>query len=299
LASNSLFTVLDWVRYACTRFTSAERSGQLAYGHGCLNAFDEAVWLVLASLHLPLDQFTQFSPARLTSAEAELVHARINERIKERKPLAYILGEAWLLGERFIADERALVPRSLIAELLESGLDPWLDDQTDPNKILDLCTGGGSLAIFCALHFPDARITGSDISKDALALAKENIELHRLGENISLVHSDLFAKLKGKFDLIVSNPPYVNSTSMKRLPPEFLAEPNNALEGGPDGMALIGPMLAQASKFLTNNGLLVVELGHEVAFFEAAFPRLEVTWLPTSGGDQAVFAVTASALRHQ
>jgi ribosomal protein L3 glutamine methyltransferase len=193
-----------------------------------------------------------------------------------------------------VSDSRALVPRSLIAELFDQSLDPFL--AAPPKRILDMCTGGGSLGILAALNYPDAAVTGVDISEDALALAKENRKLFELDKRFQLIRSDLFEKLKGKFDLIVCNPPYVNANSMKRLPKEFLSEPQLALHGGEFGMDLITRIMSQASEFLTKNGILVLELGHEAAHFENFLGHIPVTWLPTSGPDQAVFVISRSEL---
>jgi ribosomal protein L3 glutamine methyltransferase len=286
-AARELLTIRDCLRYACTRFEAAG----VAYGQGTDNAWDEAVWLLLWCLHLPPDRLDPFLDARLTSRERRLVLELIDRRCRERVPSAYLTGEAWLRGLRFRADPRALVPRSLIAEAIEESLDDWLPEE-GPAAVLDLCTGGGSIAVFAAHRFPSAEIDAADLSADALALAAENVALHGLQARIRLLQGDLFGPVADRrYGLILCNPPYVNAGSMAALPPEFLAEPSRALAGGVDGMDLVRRILAQAPAHLEPGGLLLLEIGHEARHFEAAFPALEFAYLPvTAGDDQLVLA---------
>jgi ribosomal protein L3 glutamine methyltransferase len=285
---------LDWVRFASTCFTRAHRDKRIGFGHGTNSPVDEAVWLVTAALSLDPDRFELFASAHVTPTEARAIESLIHERLSSGKPLAYLLGEAWLMGQRFLSDSRALVPRSLIAELIEDALEPFLTDT--PSRILDMCTGGASLAILAAQRYQSAQVTGADISEDALALAKENRKLFKLEDRLKLQKSDLFEKIKGKYDLIICNPPYVNASTMAALPREFLSEPQLALHGGDYGMDLIEKILLSATHFLTKNGVLVLELGHESVHFERLFGHIPVTWLATSGGEQAVFVISRGEL---
>lgn len=291
-AARELLTVRDCLRYACTRFEAAG----IAYGQGTDNAWDEAVWLLLWCLHLPPDRLEPFLDARLTARERRLVLELVDRRCRERVPSAYLTGEAWLRGLRFRADPRALVPRSLIAEAIEEGLEHWLPDEP-PRAVLDLCTGGGSLAVLAALRFPQSRIDAADLSPQALALARENLALHHLADRVELHEGDLFAPLAGRrYDLILCNPPYVNAGSMAALPPEFLAEPQQALAGGDDGMDLVRRILAGAREHLEPGGLLLLEIGHEARHFEAAFPALEFAWLPVTAGEDQLVLVSREQL---
>jgi ribosomal protein L3 glutamine methyltransferase len=271
-----------------------------SFGQGTEDAAQEAAWMLLHCLGWPLLESFARLPAlqRRVVPEAALRRLRdlVEQRVRTRRPLAYLLGEAWLHGQRFLADERAIVPRSLIAELLDQGLDPWL--RSEPARIADVCTGGASLAILAALRWPGAEVTASDISRPALELARANVELHGLGERVRLLRSDLFEAFApdARFDLVLCNPPYVNEASMTELPAEFLHEPRLALAGGDDGMDLVRRLLREAPRHLRPGGVLVVEIGHERAHFEAAFPRLPAHWLPVSAGDDAVFLVEAAAL---
>ena len=271
----------------------------VSFGHGTTNAFDEAAWLVLFALGMQFEDLEAKAQRALTPDEQARADALVGERIATRKPAAYLTGEAWLQNVPFYVDERAIVPRSFIAELLADGeaegtLDAWLSDRT--LRVLDLCTGNGSLAVIAAMAYPDVIVDACDISDDALAVACRNVDRHRLGDRITLIASDLFAKVPGRYDLIVCNPPYVNSASMASLPPEYRAEPSLALAGGTDGMDIVRRIVADAPAHLTDDGVLVLEIGHERAHFERAFPRLEVTWLPTSAGDDQVLLVTRDAL---
>lgn len=291
-AQHDLFTVRDCVRYACSRFAAAA----VAFGHGTDNAWDEAVWLVLWSVHLPFDHLDLVLDARLTAEERNFALQVIDRRCHERVPAAYLTGEAWLRGRRFICDARALVPRSLIAEAFEEALNDWLPED-GPEALLDLCTGGASLAVLAARRFAQARVCASDLSTDALALARENLTLHQMQERIELFQGDLFEPLAGQtFNLIVCNPPYVNAQSMDELPPEFQAEPRAALDGGDDGMLLVRRILAQAPAHLAPGGLLLLEIGHEAAHFEAAFPSLEFAYLPVTAGEDQLVLVSREQL---
>ena len=277
----------------------------VAFGHGTANAQDEAAWLVLWRLGLPLDSVldegAEGSVANrpVTPAHQALVATLFEERIATRKPAAYLTREAWLQGVPFYVDERAIVPRSFIAELLADGsIDDWLSDQT--RHVLDLCTGNGSLAVLAAMAYPDVQVTGADLSPDALAVARINVERHGLQERITLVESDGLAALPGPWDLILCNPPYVNATSMAQLPPEYRAEPELALSGnmrgGSDGMDFIRQLLADAPARMSEDAVLVLEIGNEREHFEAAFPDLPVFWLETSAGSDQVLLLTRQAL---
>jgi ribosomal protein L3 glutamine methyltransferase len=291
--TESLITVRDWLRFAVSRFNEAE----LCFGHGSDNAFDEAVYLILHTLHLPLDRLEPFLDASLTHGEAETVQAMLERRIRERLPAAYLTREAWLAGHRFHVDERVIVPRSFIAELLQDQLAPWLDDADAVTRVLDLCTGSGCLAILAALAFPGADVDAVDLSADALAVAEQNIADYGLGARIAPIESDLFAALEGRtYDLILSNPPYVNAASVATLPPEYRAEPALALGSGEDGLDATRQILAQAKAHLNPGGLLVVEIGHNRDALEAAYPALPFTWLDTAGGDSFVFMLRREEL---
>jgi ribosomal protein L3 glutamine methyltransferase len=284
--TESLITVRDWLRFAVSRFNEAG----LFFGHGSDNAFDEAAYLILHTLHLPLDRLDPFLDASLTHGESEQVQAVIERRVVERLPAAYLTNEAWLGAHRFYVDERVIVPRSFIAELLHEQLAPWVDDAEGVSRVLDLCTGSGCLAILAALAFPDAHVDAVDLSRDALDVAAKNVADYDLAERIELVESDLFAALAGRtYDVIVSNPPYVNAQSVAALPPEYRAEPALALGSGEDGLDATRRILAEAKAHLNPGGVLVVEIGHNRDALEAAYPTLPFTWLDTEGGDQFVF----------
>jgi ribosomal protein L3 glutamine methyltransferase len=275
-------------------------AAQLAYGHGTTNAQDEAAWLVLWQLGLPLDSDLEtLARRRVTAEEQSAVLALIQRRIDTREPAAYLTGEAWLQGVPFYVDRRAIVPRSFIAELLAEGsIDPWLDERS--RDVLDLCTGNGSLAVLAAMAYPDVRVTGADISPDALAVARINVDRHGLQHRIRLVESDGLAACRGPWDLILCNPPYVSAQSMATLPPEYLAEPGLALDGNTagsrDGMDFVRALLRDAARCLKPAGVLVLEIGNEREHFEAAFPQLEAIWLETSAGDDQVLLLTLESL---
>lgn len=262
-------------------------SAGVSFGHGTTNAFDEAVWLVLWRLGLPLDDLDGVAARALTADEQAAIDALISQRIATRQPAAYLTGEAWLQGVPFHIDARAIVPRSLIAEVLAEGsLDAWVADEAA--RILDLCTGNGSLAVLAALAWPQVRIDATDLSTEALAVAARNVARHGLGERIRLRQGDGLAAADGRYRLILCNPPYVSGESMRRLPAEYRAEPVLALDGGVDGMEFIRPLLDGLAEHLTEDGALVLEIGHERAHFEAAFPHLAPLWLSTSAGEDQV-----------
>jgi len=269
----------------------------LSFGHGTTNAQDEAAWLVLWQLGLPLDtDFTHDSQNVVVHEnDVKQVQQLIAQRIATRKPAAYLTQEAWLQGVSFYVDERAIVPRSLIAEVIATGsIDPWLS--ADTRQVLDICTGNGSLAVLAALAYPEVHVVASDISTDALKVAEINMDRHELQGRMSLVQSDGFQNIQHKFDLILCNPPYVNSQSMALLPKEYASEPALALDGGPDGMRFITRLLHEAPHYMQEDAVLVLEIGHERNFFEAAFPALDVVWLSTSAGDDQVLLLTRQAI---
>jgi len=285
-ARTELSTLRDLLRFAVSRYNEA----RLFFGHGTDNAWDEAVYLLLHSLHLPLDRIEPFLDAKLTSAErADLLHL-IERRVKERLPVAYLTNEAWLGEFSFYVDERVIVPRSFIAELLREQLAPWVEDPDAVADVLDLCTGSACLAILAAHAFPAARIDAVDLSPDALAVARHNVADYDLAARIRLVEGNLFAGLKSRrYDLIIANPPYVNAAAMATLPAEYRREPELALASGDDGLDLTRAILAGARRQLRPHGLLVVEIGHNREALEAAFPETPFTWLDTTAGDQYVF----------
>jgi len=282
-------TLLDLVNACAQRLQDAG----VSFGHGTLNAHDEAAWLVLWRLGLPLD--TEIDERPVAPEQQAQVQSLIDERIRTRKPAAYLTREAWLQGVPFYVDERAIVPRSLIAEVLADGtIDAWLSDQTI--RVLDLCTGNGSLAVLAALAWPEVQVTGADISPDALAVAHINVNQHGLQDSVTLVESDGLAQLPGPFDLILCNPPYVCQASMDALPAEYRAEPELALAGGEDGMDFVRQLFRDAPPRMSPDAVLVLEIGNEAKHFIAAFPELEVAWLDTSAGDDQVLLVTRDAL---
>jgi ribosomal protein L3 glutamine methyltransferase len=284
--TESLITLRDWLRFAVSRFNESK----LFFGHGSDNAFDEAAYLILHTLHLPLDRLDPFLDASLTHDEAEQVKTVIERRVRERLPAAYLTHEAWLAEHRFYVDERVIVPRSFIAELLPDQLAPWVENPDDVTRALDLCTGSGCLAILAALVFPAATIDAVDLSRDALDVARRNVADYGLQDRVELIESDLFKALAGRtYDVILSNPPYVNAESVAELPAEYQAEPALALGSGVDGLDATRQILAKAKSHLNPGGLLVVEIGHNRDVLEAAYPTLPFTWLDTESGDQFVF----------
>jgi ribosomal protein L3 glutamine methyltransferase len=284
-------TVIELIEQASTELEAAG----VAFGHGTTNAFDEAAWLVLWRLGLPLDQLDEHAERAVSADELALVQELLAQRIATRKPAAYLTGEAWLQGVPFFVDERVIVPRSLIAEPLSEGtLDAWLSEDT--RSVLDLCTGNGSLAVLAAMAWPDVQVRATDVSADALAVAAINVQRHGLQDRIKLARGDGLAAAPGAYDLILCNPPYVNRDSMKLLPPEFRAEPALALDGGPDGMDFVRSLLLNVARHLRDEGVLVLEIGNERARFEKAFPRLLPVWLSTSAGDDQVMLLTREQL---
>ena len=286
-------TVIELIERCSARL---EQAG-VSFGHGTANAYDEAAWLALWALGLPLDDLDGVADRPVAPEAQARVDALVEQRIATRKPAAYLTREAWLQGVPFYVDERAIVPRSFIAELLADGsIDPWLSDRTQ--RVLDLCTGNGSLAVLAAMAWPEVLVTATDLSADALAVARINVRRHELGERITLLQGDGLAAVAGQppFDLILCNPPYVNAASMAALPAEYRAEPELALAGGEDGMDFIRTLLRDAFAHMTPEAVLVLEIGHEREHFESAFPSLEVVWLPTSAGDDHVLLVTREAL---
>ncbi len=284
-------TLLDLIASGARKLTDAG----VAFGHGTTNAHDEAAWLVLWRLGLPLDDLEGVAAREVTPEQARAVQDLIAQRVATRKPAAYLTQEAWLQGVPFYIDERAIVPRSFIAELLADGsIDPWLGTHT--HRVLDLCTGNGSLAVLAALAWPEVQVEGADLSPEALEVARINIERHQLQTRVRLQVSDGLSACAGPYDLILCNPPYVNAASMVALPAEYRAEPELALAGGTDGMDFIRPLLREAPSRMTEHAVLVLEIGNERAHFEAAFPHLEAVWLDTSAGDDPVLLLTREAL---
>ena len=285
-------TLIDLINHQTTRLEEAK----VSFGHGTQSAFDEAVWLALWAMKLPIDDLDAVADAPVFATDQAAVEAIITQRIATRKPAAYLTNEAWLQGVPFYVDERVIVPRSLIAEVIADGsIDEWLSEQT--SLVLDLCTGNGSLAVLAAMAYPDVSVVASDLSEAALAVARINIDKHDLAERITLVQSDGLESIDGTFDLILCNPPYVNAVSMSKLPAEYLAEPNMALASGLDGMDFTRALLSQAAAHLAPDGVLVLEIGNEQENFCAAFPHLPVFWLSTSAGDNQVLLITAEMLR--
>ena len=292
-AQTELCTVRDMMRFAVSRFTEAG----LFFGHGSDNAWDESAYLLLHTLNLPLDRLEPFMDARLTSDERALVLKIIRRRISERLPAAYLTNEAWLGEHRFYVDRRVIVPRSHIAELLREQLTPWIDDPWAVQSTLDLCTGSGCLAILAALAFPESTVDAIDISPDALAVARRNVDDYGLESRVNLIESDAFAAVPGKrYDVIISNPPYVNAESMANLPEEYLREPVLALASGEDGLDFTRILLREAGDHLNPGGLLVVEIGNNRDELEQAFPDTPFTWLDTAAGDGFVFMLRKEEL---
>jgi ribosomal protein L3 glutamine methyltransferase len=291
--AHDLETLRDWLRYAVTRFGEAK----LAFGHGTTNAYDEAAYLLLHALHLPLDRLEPFLDARLTQPERLQLAQLLERRIDQRVPAAYLTHEAWLGDFRFYVDERVIIPRSFIAEILPEGLTPFIGEPERVTAALDLCTGSGCLAILLAHAYPDADIDAVDLSSDALAVAQRNVSDYGLADRINLIRSDLFSNLPEKsYDLIISNPPYVTAMAMEELPAEYQHEPGLALAGGDDGLDAVRTIVKDAPRFLGPGGTLVVEIGHNRAAAELAFPRLPFVWLPTAASSDSVFLLTREEL---
>jgi len=291
--TEELFTIRDWLRFTVSRF---EESG-IFFGHGTDNAYDEAVWLIMSGLHLPLDTLDNFLDATITETERKHLAHLIERRITERVPTAYLLREAWLKGFKFYVDERVIVPRSFIAELLETGLSPWIEYQEMVESAADICTGSGCLGILLAHAFPNAGIDVIDISADAIAVANINISNYGLQEQVTAIQSDMFTALASKtYDLIISNPPYVDGPSMAGLPQEYRNEPQIALGSGDAGLDHTHTILREAASHLNDGGILVVEIGHNRDALIDAYPDLPFTWLEVESGNQFVFLLTKEQL---
>jgi ribosomal protein L3 glutamine methyltransferase len=296
--SEELFTIRDWLRFTVSQFEESD----IFFGHGTDNSYDEAVWLILSALHLPHDTLHNFLDAVITEQERKHLAHLIEQRITKRTPTAYLVREAWLRGFKFYVDERVIVPRSFIAELLEDGLQPWIEYPELVHSAADICTGSGCLGVLLAEAFPDAQIDVVDISQDAIAVANINIANYGLESRISAIQSDMFTALQDekngckKYDLIISNPPYVDAPSMATLPTEYRNEPQIALGSGVAGLDHTHTILREAKKYLNDDGILVVEIGHNRDALEAAYPDLAFTWLQVESGNQFVFLLTKEQL---
>ncbi|RTL66459.1 MAG: 50S ribosomal protein L3 N(5)-glutamine methyltransferase [Hyphomicrobiales bacterium] len=290
---DTLLTPRDYLRYATSRFSEAG----LVFGHGTSNAFDEAAYLVLHTLHLPIDQLDPWLDARLLKPERQALAAIIDKRVTTRKPAPYLTNEAWIQGHSFYVDERVIVPRSYLGELLLKGLDGAIPEPDAVSSILDLCTGSGCLAILAALAFPGADVDAADISEDALDVARRNVDDYQLGDHVALFRSDLFQALEGRrYDLILSNPPYVSADAVAAFPPEYAAEPLLAHAGGDDGLDIVRRILGEAGKHLNPGGTLIVEVGTGREILEAEYPQLPFLWLDTANAQGEVFALSADTL---
>jgi len=294
-AAHQLHTIRDWLRYAISRFEEAS----IFYGHGTANAYDEAAWLILATLHLPHDTLENFLDAVILEQERRQLAHLIERRVTERIPTAYLVREAWLKGYKFYVDERVIVPRSFIAELLENSLAPWIEYPDMVESAADICTGSGCLGILLADAFPSADIDVVDISPDAIAVANINIANYSLQDRVHAVLSDMLQALEGKtYDLIISNPPYVDAPSMAALPAEYRNEPQGALGSGTAGLDHTDTLLHEAAKYLNDGGLLVVEIGHNRDALMEAYPELPFTWLEVEAGNEFVFLLTKEQLEN-
>jgi len=287
-AMRDLSTVRDWLRFAVSRFNEAG----LSFGHGSETAYDEAAYLILHTLHLPIDRLDPFLDARVLPDEGARLADILRQRVEKRLPAAYLTGEAWLQGYRFHVDERVIVPRSFLAPMILEQFHPWLDQPDHVHHALDLCTGSGCLAVLLAEAFPAAEVDAVDLSADALAVARRNVEEYCCESRVQLLRSDLFADLGNRsYDLIVSNPPYVNASAMAALPPEFWHEPEMALASGEDGLDAVRVILRDAPRHLNPGGLLAVEIGHNREALEAAFPGVELMWPEVEWDADTVFLV--------
>jgi ribosomal protein L3 glutamine methyltransferase len=293
-ASENLETINDLIRFSISEFNKNE----LFFGHGTENSLDDAVALVLASLHLPPDLDAAYFQTKILPSEKKLILERIQRRIETREPVAYLISEIYFAGFHFYVDKRVLIPRSPIAELLEEEFSPWIDGDSI-ERILDVGTGSGCIAIASALYFPTASVDAIDINADALAVAQINADRYDLGDQLRLIQSDLFEKLTpaDKYDVIIANPPYVPSSSMETLPEEYRHEPTLALDGGPDGLKLVDKILVQALDHLTPNGILIVEVGEAQQNLEEKYPNIPFTWLQFNRGGDGIFLLTAEELK--
>ena len=292
-ASTELLTIRDWLRYAVSQFEASD----IFYGHGTDNAYDEAVWLVMSALHLPMDTLNNFFDARITNVERSKLSQLLEQRISSHTPTAYLVKEAWLQGLKFFVDVRVLVPRSFIAELLNDDLSPWIEYPELVESAADICTGSGCLGIMLASAFPNAAVDVVDISTDALDVANINIANYGLEDQITAIQSDMFTALKGrKYDVIISNPPYVDAPSMAELPAEYRNEPQIALGSGNDGLDHTHTLLREAGHYLNENGILIVEIGHNRDALQAAYPNIAFNWLEVSSGNEFVFLLTKAQL---
>lgn len=291
-AKEQLITIRDMIRWAVSRFNSEN----LVYGHGTDNAWDEAVNLILSSVHLPPDIDVNVLDARLTSSERYTIAKRIERRAKERIPVAYLVKEAWFCGLNFFVDERVLIPRSPIGELIEDEFSPWVEED-NVQRILDIGTGSGCIAIGCAFTFPNAKVDAVDISEKAVEVANINVARFGLEDCVEVLQSDLFEKLEGReYDIIVSNPPYVSVEEYQNLPKEYLSEPKGALVGSEDGLEVVRNILLEAEKYLSPGGILVVEVGYSQDVIESQFPEIPFTWLQFEKGGEGVFLLTKDEL---
>ena len=299
LVTTELFTIRDWIRFAVSQFEASD----VFYGHGTDNAYDEAVWLIMSALHLPMDTLNNFLDAKITTTERTKLANFIEQRITQHTPTAYLLKEAWLQGLKFYVDERVLIPRSFIAELLNSGLSPWVEFPEMIESAADICTGSGCLGVLLASVFPNAAIDVIDISQDAIDVANINIANYGLEAQITAIKSDMFSALRDennvckKYDVIISNPPYVDAPSMAALPAEYQNEPQLALGSGVAGLDHTHTILREAANYLNDDGILIVEIGHNREALEAAYPNIVFTWLEVSSGNEFVFLLTKSQLQ--
>lgn len=293
-ASNELHTIRDWIRFAVSQFEASD----IFYGHGTDNAYDEAVWLIMSALHLPMDTLNNFLDARILSTERSKLASLIEERITKHTPTAYLVKEAWLQGLKFYVDERVLIPRSFIAELLANDLSEWIEFPEMIESAADICTGSGCLGILLASSFPNAAIDVIDISQDAIDVAKINIANYGLQDQVTAIKSDMFSALKDennvckRYDVIISNPPYVDAPSMATLPAEYQNEPQLALGSGVAGLDHTHTLLREAANYLNDDGILIVEIGHNREALETAYPNIIFNWLETSSGNEFVFLLT-------
>ena len=291
--TTELHTIRDWLRYAVSQFEASD----IFYGHGTDNAYDEAVWLIMSALHLPMDTLNNFLDARLTAIERIKLASFIDQRITQHTPTAYLLKEAWLQGLKFYVDERVLIPRSFIAELLNTDLSPWIEFPEMIESAADICTGSGCLGVLLASVFPNAAVDVIDISQDAIDVANINIANYGLEAQVTAIKSDMFSALSGKkYDVIISNPPYVDAPSMAALPAEYQNEPQLALGSGVAGLDHTHTILREAANYLNDDGILIVEIGHNRDALEDAYPNIIFNWLEVSSGTEFVFLLTKSQL---